>query len=309
MSASIRPKVGIICINDRRIYNIRYRSHLIRELGALGYDIQGMGLFDRPMIFPFTVIRLMFLRRKFVISSNLKSNLISLLFVFAPKLLILNGLGRYRRYRLFRKLVIFLFKRQRRTKIIVQNYADFRFFRRFCQTVEMTWLPGSGGIKKQVGASPTRLIVQRDNKIASVITDVKNLFRALPNQGALSVVGCDDNQQLEELLSGFEYTSQGYVNSDDILKSGGIFVQPSGYGEGFPHTLADAISSGMAIYISNREYVRLGLHKLTGRRNHLGAGWSELRYNHGLENLVGQQAITQGLVNICVEEMATYYGP
>ena len=62
--------------------------------------------------------------------------------------MILNGLGRYRRSKL--KFIIgILLKFRRRETVLVQNYADYRYFKRFfSQSVQ--WMPSSGGVYRNV---------------------------------------------------------------------------------------------------------------------------------------------------------------
>ena len=55
----------------------------------------------------------------------------------------------------------------------------------------------------------------------------------------------------------------GRVPQSDILASGANFLQPGGsYGEGFPHSLCDALCSGMFIVTDIKTYRKFGMHKL-----------------------------------------------
>jgi hypothetical protein len=55
----------------------------------------------------------------------------------------------------------------------------------------------------------------------------------------------------------------GKVPQSDILESGSNFLQPGGrYGEGFPHSLCDALCSGMFTVTDLKTYRKFGMHKL-----------------------------------------------
>ena len=51
--------------------------------------------------------------------------------------------------------------------------------------------------------------------------------------------------------------SLGFFLADQLLASGSLFLQPSGYGEGFQHSLADAIVSDMTLLISRQDFFAL----------------------------------------------------
>ena len=68
---------------------------------------------------------------KLIISSNIRANLINLLFFsFKPKIIILNGLGRLRKNFFLRNFLLKLFIfNKKRVLIFVQNYRDYRWLK------------------------------------------------------------------------------------------------------------------------------------------------------------------------------------
>lgn len=289
----------ILLLNDRKIYNSRYRSRLIALLHERGYDLDNIGVYESTAQLPRLAIKLFFRRHGLVISSNLKSNAFNLLFCRSPKVVILNGMGRYRRSRRLRRVVQFLLSLRKNTFVIVQNYSDYRYLRRFSPATRMEWMPGSGGTTKIKGKAGAAVIVQRDPKIASVADSIKALLNRLEPRPDLSILGCEDLSQLDRLFSDIPFRAPGYVDSKDIFRHGDIFIQPMGYGEGFPHTLADAMVSGMIIYISDIEFLRYGLGRLGATREPLVAGWSRLVPSVELIAAVHTETITARIAEIC----------
>lgn len=283
----------IFLINDYQLYNVRYRLPLVNSLRQGDFKLFEKGIFDNLAYIPFLIISLIFVRNKIIISSNIRTNIISLLFLNGKKVVILNGLGRHRDRWLLRAVLRFGINNSSKSEIIIQNYADYRFFRRFTEGKNLTWLPGSGGSQKKIGPKSNWVIVQRDDKISLVSEDLKKLFRIKKETNEISIVGCVDDLQLMRLFAGFDFKSNGFVDASNILESGGTFVQPSGYGEGFPHSLADAIVSDMDVYISDREFLKLGFGKLSCKKKTLAPGWSQLIYKSGLSNDLSYQLVTK----------------
>lgn len=288
----------VIILNDREAYNRRYRFQLMERLTALGYEIESLGTLDRMARFPLLALRLIGGRSGRLISSNLKSNLFALMLCRRPKMVILNGMGRLRGNGRFRALLLTFLRLRRNTVAVVQNYADFRYLRRYCPLANLVWVPGSGGTAKSLGNAETAVMVQRDNKIGLVSCSVVSLLAAITPRRTLAVVGCKDKAKLKTLFPDVELIMPGVVPSEDIFRNGGIFVQPTGYGEGFPHTLADAIVSGMDILISDIEFLRYGLGELGGRRSPLAPGWSRLIYDGELRNAVQVDTITDRIIEV-----------
>ena len=91
-------------VNDKNLYNARYRSKLIKALSS-NLITREFGLFDGFKTFAQLFLRILLYRNIFLVSSNLKSNLIILMFFWVPKIVIVNGLGRYRSLKFLRGLV------------------------------------------------------------------------------------------------------------------------------------------------------------------------------------------------------------
>ena len=295
----IRNSQNILMLNDRIIYNFRYRAPLISLLCDKGHNVEGIGVYDRGALLPLLALRLLIGRHDLVLCSNLKSNVFALLFSRRPKVIILNGFGRFRGNARIRAIVRFLLGFWKNTFAIVQNYADYRYLRRYCPHVQMEWLPGSGGVVKTTGHARTVVTVQRDDKISAVAGNIIALLSQMQPCPKLAVVGCENRKQLDQLFAGIPFRASGYVDASDIFREGGTFLQPMGYGEGFPHTLADAIVSGMDVYISDIEFLRYGLSRLSAHRTTLAPGWSRLISSAELISAVHATTIAARTVQIC----------
>ena len=147
------------------------------------------------------------------------------------------------------------------------------------------------------------MLVQRDAKIGVVASDVGALLGHLSVAPPLVIVGCEDEAQLRSLFPGGGWRSDGYVAAEKIFAGGGIFLQPSGYGEGFPHTLADALVSGMEIWISDREFLRYGLGRLGAQRLPLAPGWSRVTPAPAVIATVRAERVATRLCDICAAQI------
>ncbi|MFK7849066.1 MAG: hypothetical protein AB8G77_27510 [Rhodothermales bacterium] len=255
-------KSTIIFINDAALLNQRYRQPLIDGLSNQGHPVLSLGLFDTKASFLKTLFYMITHYRNTFVSSNLRANLVSLSIFWLQGLVILNGLGRYRNKRWLRRVLILLFRMNFRKRVAIQSYADFRYFRRYAPKREFVWIPGSGGQIRKLGPQGPIVTVQRDDKLPMVASSLIELIKDNRPNCPLIVVGCKDGQAVADLLGNTSHFSTGYLQADEILSGGKTFIQPSGYGEGFPHSLADAIVSGMEIIIAPIEYRRYGLYRL-----------------------------------------------
>lgn len=269
------------------------------ELRRAGVSFESIGIFDAPLGLPALVFRLLFGRVELILSSNLKANIFCMAFLRVPKVVILNGMGRFRRKKLVRWLLLFLLRLQRDVRLIAQNYADYRYLKRYSSRLRLFWLPGSGGTVKEIGNQDVAVVVQRDSKIGRVAKDVRALLNEKKNLADLLIVGCENQEQLITLFPEKKWRSVGYVESTKIFIGAGIFLQPTGYGEGFPHTLADALVSGMEVWISNIEYLRCGLGRLGADREPVAPGWSRVIVSENLLKSVGSQSIARATYGIC----------
>ncbi|PTP60920.1 hypothetical protein CWO01_14820 [Vibrio splendidus] len=245
--------------NDKEILNTRYRSGLIEELNKEKASVSSVGVFDSYIGFVKATLILLFTQKKYI-SSNMKCNILCMLFFWKRGTIIINGLGRNKINRKFRRIMAFLFLINKNKEIIFQNYADYRFFRLNQNNPSIFWVPGSGGNMRATGQSDNITIVSRDNKInysAQSILKIKNLETGKK----IYIVGCS-KEKIKETFNDTNIIGCGYVNQEDIFGNSKIFFQPSGYGEGVPHTLVDAMCSDMKILISKKDFLSFGLHKL-----------------------------------------------
>lgn len=292
-------KGRVVLLNDKAIYNTRYRAPLLARLSDEGFGVDSKGVLDSFSGLFAILSKLRSRTKTLTISSNLKSNLFALVFARGPLIVIVNGLGRFRASPTLRSVLRYLMRRKPTCQFIVQSYADYRYFRRHTGLGSLHWLPGSGGRCKLVGKGANCVLVQRDGKIDRVAHSVREYMETAGGGRTLIVVGCEDTDRLKTLFAGLDFHSTGYLHADEILSGGTTFLQPAGYGEGFPHTLADAIASGVDIVIANKEYLRYGLHRLGATREPVSAGWSRLGYGEALQQATGAETIARKTLELC----------
>ncbi|MBF8224470.1 glycosyltransferase family protein [Halomonas sp. 328] len=284
----------VFLLNDKKDLNARYRSALESAIRASGAVVKSKGVYE-SILSPFKIFFEILYSRPLVVSSNIKSNLFFLSLPWIRGLVILNGVGRYREIRVFRQLLIFLFFINARKVVAIQSYSDYRYFRRYSSSRQrLRWVPGSGGSQKEFGTRQGVVLVQRDNKLPLVFPSVSDFLKKTHFNGALFVVGCNNITDLESLFDSVqcEVVNIGFVPQDDIFHHGDAFLQPSGYGEGFPHTLADAIASRMKIYISKLEYLRYGLREMEFQVDPVADGWLQLVPSEAAAKMVSEESVT-----------------
>ncbi|MCK7459140.1 hypothetical protein [Idiomarina aminovorans] len=289
-------------LNDKSKYNDLYRKSLMTNLNKSGAKVSSLGVFE-SLGSALSFLSLNFKHHK-IVSSNLKTNLFSLLFCFKPQVLIINGLGRYRTNQKFRLLLrMLLDNRSSGVQAIFQNYADYRFYRRFCNDARVYWVPGSGGVSRKIGASENSFVaIQRDSKLSLVaksIQECTSLIQEVKAGDSLSftLIGCSiENEVAKAQLPNFK--NVGRYTQDDIFIDGGSFIQPEGYGEGIPHTLVDAICSSMKIFIKKQCFLRYGLHKLHCEFYCIGNGWGELRATAKTREKVSLESVNESYISI-----------
>ena len=97
--------------------------------------------------------------------------------------------------------------RQRET-VLVQNYADYRYFKRFfSQSVQ--WMPGSGGVYRKCELESC-FVVTRDEKFGIVEKSIKDFMR-VNKVTNVKVIGLKSKKVAEKA-----YTSIGYVSQNEI---------------------------------------------------------------------------------------------
>ncbi len=283
----------IIIINDRSDYNIRYRLGLMRKLNE-SYSVTSIGLFDRFYSLFYIFYKSISTQDSTFISSNLKSNLFILFLFWKKKLVILNGLGRLRKVKIFRYLLIHLINLQKNYAVIqVQNYADFRYFSRYCdRNRDIFWLPGSGGTKRLVGHNTQTIsVITRDEKILNQLSSIQDFLRIFWSPKIITIIGVSNLQKHTQHQDHFD--SVGYVDQSKILSFSRNILIPNGYGEGIPHCLVDAIISDANIYLSKNSFIQYGFYRFATYRGVAGVNnWVNLIVTNELKKLVGTENIT-----------------
>jgi hypothetical protein len=245
-------------LNDKDIFNTRYRGNLIKALVDAGYVVDSGGVTDNLR----STLRALLSAHKatIVISSNLRANLLAILLFPHKSLIILNGLGRFRKSRKFRRMMLGLIIARNVNTLAVQNYADFRYFRKHLGgVVKLVWVAGSGGTARDIGLDSRVVVVCRREKLPLVWPSLCEFAGEFGRD--VAIVGCDSLFPFDN-LDAPNVRCIGYVDQSALFRFGQIFFQPDGYGEGVPHSLVDAICSDMKIFLSKKMYLQCGLHKV-----------------------------------------------
>jgi hypothetical protein len=245
--------------NDKKKLNYRYRSGLINELEKNSISVSNVGVFDSCFELIKTISILFFTNKKYI-SSNMKCNILCMIFFWKSGTVIVNGLGRHKKSSMFRTALKCLFLLNKEKEIIFQNYTDYRFFRLHSSNSSIFWVPGSGGSKRATGKSKDITIISRDEKIDYSTQSILTI-RESEKTKKIHIIGCS-KEKIEKIFNDKDIVGCGYVNQDDIFNKSRVFFQPSGYGEGVPHTLVDALCSNMEVIISKKDFISFGLHKL-----------------------------------------------
>lgn len=234
----------VVFINDFRVYNKRYRNLTMKHFREIGYEVLNLGLFDTPFR---TIVSALFERH--VVSSNMKSNLFLLLFFWRKNVCIINGLGKFKYKKIFRFILIVLFFLNWRTKILFQNYLDYRYFKIYAKNKKFELIYGSGASKRIISSCDNTFVVCRPGKFNYVKEDIYNASRSLNRR--FNLVGME--------LSNEYVNGVGYVPQNKIFAFGSVLFVPSGYGEGIPHVLVDAIFSDCKVLITKQQILSYGL--------------------------------------------------
>ena len=137
---------------------------------------------------------------------------------------------------------------------------------------KLTWIPGSGGEIRETSKRLGYFTVTRGSKIK---IQKESLEKVLENIDAdLAVVGVSNSDKRAILNSRVNYI--GLERQENIFKYGATLVVLSGYGEGVPHVVNDAILTGLDILIEKKEYLRYGFNKLNFEVERIGE-WLLLR--------------------------------
>lgn len=241
-------KKKIYFINDRTELNSRYRSSLMAEFQRYGYEVVSLSLFG---VF---LVRLRKKNSDIIYSSNIRSNILTLILFYRNVFIILNGLGRLGNLYLFRLMIGCLLSVGDR-EIFIQNYRDYRYFRKYFKIRNTYWVPGSGATQKVIALEKGFFNVNRNNKILLCKRELHDFIENYKSD--VKIVGVDQSVPLPDKVH-----SIGWVDSKHILAYGDKFVWLGGYGDGFPHSLADALFNKVETYISRREFINLGIYKM-----------------------------------------------
>lgn len=250
----------IYFVNDKKYYNILYRASLL-NIVCHKMDVVSIGYFDSFFSF-FKCIFILFSKCTFF-SSNLKSNILCMLFSRGDGVVLFNGIGRFRRYKLLRLFLLFLMSFNSKCKFIFQNYADYRFFHLYSNN-NVFWVPGSGGVKLQTGVNKDSSgfsLVSRNGKFDYLLDSLSNFVNEMPAMNSCYVVGCTDDYVKSRFMHKSVY-GLGYVDQQDILLNAHTYLHLSGYGDGIPKSLLDALVSGLPIILERTEFIRFGFYKL-----------------------------------------------
>jgi len=293
-------KIQVLMINEKTELNNLYRSFLLDLLKKEFIKVYNCGLFDKKKNIFFILLKI--LNPKVItVSSNLISNIFSLVFFWKRGTVILNGMGRYRGKIFLRILILILFKLNWKKIFIIQSYADFRYFKLKLKK-NFFWVPGSGGSKKKSGLKKNFLLIQRDDKIKNIFLSVTELLKILKSH-SFFLVGCKNKKKIKLLFKSYKINLVEWQHPNDIFLKGGSCIQPTGYGEGFPHSLADAIVSDLDIYIHNKEFLRYGLHILGGKKIFFSNNWSKLIGTKKIADHVNLSKVTQKYISLITKNI------
>ncbi len=287
-------------VNDYSILNHRYRSNILNFKKSGFSSIDSIGLFDSFSKFFFTLTVMLF-RSKSVITSNLKTNLVFMMFFGKSGTIILNGLGRFSKINKFRKAVGFLLSLNAKKTIFVQNYRDYRYFRRFYNW-RLIWLPGSGGIKRKYFEGSEYFSVTRNSKFLAQYDRLQAALMALPNVKSFSIVGLSSPKVIN-LDSRLKFC--GYVDQSQIFMFGNKYVHLAGYGEGIPHVLVDALVTGLTVYIEKAQFLEFGLNLLGYRFVYIRGGWGKcLLVDVESQNRIKYHNVAEKVFQPLIKELA-----
>ncbi len=235
------------------------RKKLIELFNKEKFQIKFFGL-----TFPLQILaNLNSLNDLYLVSSNLKANVLHLFLPFVNGAFIFNGLGRYRRNKKFRTLILFLLIFSSKLKLFIfQSYADYRYFKRFSNLQNLFQINGTGGQRFVYERNPkfeTATCVTRPNKIDlcyKCILEFIDKFRF-----NVVLVGVADVGKKLTHHNSDKIFCVGRVNNNETLTFSKYFIQPTGYGEGISQALCDAVVSEVDIYIHKDEYIRTGFYR------------------------------------------------
>lgn len=271
----------VIFVSDKRSYTKLYRSSLFSLFNTNSICLAA-GFFD-SFSETLKLLYLVTINRSIVVVSNIKSNIIVLLLPFSRGLMILNGLGRFRTYKIFRILLLLLMKiRKKNFNYVIQNYKDFRYFRRYFSN-EVIWILGSGGRTYKTSGTDKNCvsILTRASKFQLQTEGLRSFVNDAPIKGKITIYGSGNIADIlvEEGLDKHAHC-QGWKTAELIFAQSSSFCCLPGYGEGIPHSLVDAICSGLPVWISTSDFRDFGFYTLEGIEFQTWGDWRYLNFSH-----------------------------
>ena len=242
----------IVFFSDSKKTISLYRLPLINQLKCNGWHVTQTWL--RRFVFDFFEIY----QAKLVISSNIRANLVCLLFFQKNRIIILNGLGNLRHSSLLLGLFLLLiFVNKNHITLIAQNYRDFRWLKR--KDVRVKYIMGSGGAILPVGPfsdNSNWAVITRDAKFDKQKQYLMSFIESVKPK-KLTIFGLSH----EKDVSMFSAFSPGFVEPSKFFSTANCYFHAGGYSEGFPHSLAYAICSDCQIALDKRQWIEFGLFK------------------------------------------------
>jgi hypothetical protein len=224
-----------------------YRLSLFNYLNKKGHKVKFYNIF-KAIIFSFKNFK----RKNIIVSSDGQTNIMVLLFTTCPAVIILNGLGRYQKIKIIRALIIALMITKKNKMLCVQNYRDFRYLRRFISSSKISWIPGSGGIKRKISKNKNNyLMVARESKMKSLNQKLKKLDIKFE----IDIIGLKSKWKKNQI------NSLGRKKQENIFIDHSQFIQLYLYGEGTPHSLVDALASKMPILMDKISFINFGFYQ------------------------------------------------
>lgn len=275
-------KYDITMLNDKSAYNMRYRHALILSLNASGHRVRSLGIFDSWNLIATFYLILFVNRTDLIIASNIKTNILCLFLIWRKRVQILNGLGRMRASRTFRLVLMCAMKLGSKNALFyVQNYADYRYLKRFSTICErIYWSPGSGGTKRLVSTESSIGIISRPTKLRMQLASIRKFMEEFPEYKQIKIIGVEEHSLFDD--QPYKVDCLGYLEQSKIFESIDSLVIPVGYGEGVPHVLVDGIQSGVNVFIQKIDVIRFGLRRLYDLNViEIRPGWFTVRSKDG----------------------------
>ena len=188
-------------------------------------------------------------------------------------MILVNGLGSFRHFSFFRFFILGLFLLNKHKIIVFQNYADYRWARRFLRS-DVAWVPGSGGRARLINlSSQSFTIVTRPTKLGMVKTSLLKFVGSVPIDTRFNLIGISPADLIGSGIVDNRFCALGYKEQSKVISFGGTLFVPDGYGEGIPHVMVDALVSGLPVVLTKKSYTKYGLSKLSIKAKKFHSEW------------------------------------